>query len=282
MPDTTQNNSSNFPDQERPVQEIVDGADTIQDPIDNSPLPEIIDTWSRLKGPWRIFTMSEWVLRDCHSLFQEIFKQQNLNQKLTNMCASAAVHLALYGVAMGISNGWQQAIASAIKLPLLFLLTLLICLPTLYIFNLLYGSQLLFKQTAALMMSAIIVTATLALSFAPITWFLWMTVGNQYTILILINVIVIATSSGWGLVFLQRGMHTIQRRISNTSEKRILAIWLTIYAFVGTQLAWAIRPFFGVPGEPFVIVRGGGGTFIGSMITAIGWLIGDLLGLPSG
>lgn len=242
------------------------------------PQNETVKTWSQLKGPWRIFAMSEWILRDCFNLFEEIHQRQNLNGKLAIMCASAGIYLAFYGLVMGISNGWQQALASAVKLPLLFLLTLLICLPTLYIFNLLYGSQLLFKQTAALMMSAIIVTATLILSFAPITCFLWMTVGNQYTILILINVIVIGISSTWGLVFLQRGMQYVQLRASMKPEKRILYIWLTIYAFVGTQLAWAIRPFFGVPGEPFVIVRGGGGTFIGSMITSLGWLLGNLLG----
>jgi hypothetical protein len=279
VPEKNKNHNNDLPVQEQPAQENAGIINQVEN--ETAPSAEIIDTWSQLKGPWRIFTMSEWVLRDCLGLYKEINQQKNLNQKLLNMCSSAAVHFALYGLAMGISNGWQQAIASAIKLPLLFLLTLIICLPTLYIFNLLYGSQLLFKQTAALMMSAIIVTATLTLSFAPITWFLWMTVGNQYTILILINVVVLALSSGWGLVYLQRGMRYVQQRISNKSEKRILAIWLTIYAFVGTQLAWAIRPFFGVPGEPFVLVRGGGGTFIGSMITAIGWLISDLLGLPS-
>lgn len=247
-------------------------------PLSAPPL-DIVATWRELRGPWRIFEMSEWIMRDRVSFFNEVRECRDLAPKLRSMVISTIVYLALYGVVMGISNSWQQALMSAIKLPALFLVTLLICLPTLYFFNLLYGSQLTFAQTTALIMAAVTVTAALTLAFASITLFFWLTVKEQYTILILLNVGVLGISSWWGLAFLRQGMRYVQHNAPQVRQGRILTTWLLIYAFVGTQMGWALRPFFGAPGEPFVILRGGGGTFYSSVLTALFWLAQRLLGL---
>jgi hypothetical protein len=239
---------------------------------------EVVTTWLELHGFWRIFTMSEWIMRDRTSFFEEVRTRHDLTVKLQSMVLSSLVYLALYGIVMGMSHSWQQALMSAIKLPMLFLVTLLICLPTLYFFNLLYGSQLTFQQTTTLMMAAVTVTGALTLAFASISLFFWLTVGEQYTILILLNVGVLAISSWWGLSFLRQGMRHVQRHAIGVQQGRILITWLVIYAFVGTQMGWALRPFFGVPDEPFVILRSDGGTFYSSMLTALGWLLQKFFG----
>ena len=123
-------------------------------PCDGAP-HHTVATWLELRGPWRVFAMSEWIMRGRASFFDEIRKRHDLTPKLVSMALSTMIYLTLYGIVMGMSSSWQQALMSAIKLPVLFLVTLIICLPTLYFFNLLYGSQLTFKQTTALMMAAI-------------------------------------------------------------------------------------------------------------------------------
>jgi hypothetical protein len=45
------------------------------------------------------------------------------------------------------------------------------------------------------------------------------------------------------------------------------------FLFVGTQLGWTLRPFFGSPGEKFELFRNLDGTFYGDLITTIGRLI---------
>jgi len=243
-----------------------------------TPPVEIVPTWLELRGFWRVFTMSEWIMRDRLSFFEEVRTHRDLGAKLRSMVLSSLFYLALFGVVLGMSHSWMQALMSAIKLPMLFLVTLLICLPTLYFFNLLYGSQLTFQQTTTLMMAAVTITGALSLAFASISLFFWLTIGEQYTILILLNVIVLGISSWWGLSFLRQGMRHVQRHALDVRQGRILMTWLVIYAFVGTQMAWALRPFFGVPEEPFVVLRSDGGTFIGSMLTALGWLLQKLFG----
>jgi hypothetical protein len=234
---------------------------------------EVVATWRELRGAWRVFAMSEWIMRDRASFFDEIRARSDLSHKLRSMVVSTIIYLALYGLVMGISNSWQQALMSAIKLPVLFLVTLLICLPTLYFFNLLYGSQLTFGQTAALIMAAVTVTAALTLAFASITLFFWMTVPD-YEFFILLNVGVLAITAWWGLSFLRQGMRHIQRVAPQARAGRILAVWIAIYAFVGTQMGWALKPFFGAPGQPFEFIRRTEGTFYTSVFRIILGLLG--------
>ena len=87
------------------------------------------------------------------------------------MLASIVFANFCYGMVLGASNGFWQAISSAIKLPILFLLTLAICLPTLYLFNLVFGSRLSVHQTLAVVMVGITVTSMLTVAFAPISLF---------------------------------------------------------------------------------------------------------------
>jgi hypothetical protein len=65
---------------------------------------------------------------------------------------------------------------------------------------------------------------------------------------------------------------------SNTSSPpasmTLLYVWILLFGFVGTQLAWTLRPFFGSPGEPVEIFRNIEGTFYSDVLRTIGHLLG--------
>jgi hypothetical protein len=54
----------------------------------------------------------------------------------------------------------------------------------------------------------------------------------------------------------------------------LLYIWILLFGFVGTQLAWTLRPFFGSPGKPFELFRDIDGTFYGDILSTLGGLFG--------
>jgi hypothetical protein len=54
----------------------------------------------------------------------------------------------------------------------------------------------------------------------------------------------------------------------------LLYIWILLFGFVGTQLGWTLRPFFGDPGQHFQLFRNLDGTFYGDIISTIGHLLG--------
>lgn len=54
----------------------------------------------------------------------------------------------------------------------------------------------------------------------------------------------------------------------------ILRYWLGLYAFVGTQLAWTLRPFFGAPNSPFALFREQDSNFYVAILRSISQLLG--------
>lgn len=255
------------------------------------------------------FLVVERILRDRDGIWQQVANEQQLSVLTGQMLSSATLSLACYGFAMGIWDGNPlQAIASAIKLPILFLLTLAICLPTLYLFNLVFGSKLTVRQALALVMVAITVTAVLTLAFAPITLFFLLT-ARDYEFFKLLNVAVLTLTGAVGLSFLVGGMRRLNMLTQpvaepatsgNAQQQGSLAtlaaaeqtedsakqahqtaqqpptvnmalvwIWIVLYGFVGTQLAWTLRPYFGDPGKSFAIFRSLEGNFYVNVVRTI-------------
>ena len=283
----------------------------------------------------------ERILRDRAGIWDQIIRERDLPKLILRMLLTAAISLAAYGAVLGASNGWLQALVSTVKLPLLFLATLAICLPTLYLFNLVFGARLSVLQTCALIMVAITVAAVLTFAFAPISLFFLIT-ARSYAFFKLLNVAILALTALIGLRFLISGMralnehvvvesmrsnqvvvpaslperelvsatvggtagHATQRPTNGESPTApqsenadsaagaakatspqaaagerpasmiLLYIWIILFGFVGTQLAWTLRPFFGDPGKPFELFRDIGGTFYGDILSTLGSLLG--------
>ncbi|HEY9795917.1 MAG TPA: hypothetical protein V6D30_09775, partial [Leptolyngbyaceae cyanobacterium] len=122
---------------------------------------------------------------------------------------------------------------------------------------------------------AVSVTSVLLFSFAPITLFFLISTYN-YQFLILLNVAFFTITGFIGIKFLYQGMRLMAEQDIEGMETRMsmLRFWLILYAFVGTQLAWTLRPFFGTPGSTFVLFRELEGNFYLSLLQAIGEIIG--------
>jgi hypothetical protein len=306
----------------------------------------------------------ERLLRDRDGVWRQIIEERGLRRLTGQMLGSSAISLALYGAVLGANYGWLQALSSAVKLPLLFLATLAICLPTLYLFNLVFGARLSVLQAVTLIMVAITVTSVLTLAFAPISLFFLITAHN-YQFFKLLNVAILTLTAFVGLRFLTTGMRTLnehQQSIAAAEARARLAvadvevkepelvpaaaapapaatpvpaglmppgqvpagnggqvvhvqlpppgypqpnpgqlhpaqlphrpapaqlppgqrpasmtllyIWILLFGFVGTQLGWTLRPFFGDPGQHFQLFRNLDGTFYGDIISTIGHLLG--------
>ncbi|MGA8117511.1 MAG: hypothetical protein WCA46_28060, partial [Actinocatenispora sp.] len=150
----------------------------------------------------------ERILRDRDGVWRQIAEDRDLRPLSGQLLASAAIALALFGAVLGASNGWQQALASAVKLPILFFVTLAICLPTLYLFNLVFGARLSVRQALALVSVTITVLATLSLAFAPISLFFLIT-APDYSFYKLLNVAIMVLTALVGLKFLIGGMRAM-------------------------------------------------------------------------
>jgi hypothetical protein len=217
----------------------------------------------------------ETILRNRYHFFGEIREGVGLHQKMKAMLVSSIAFLALYGAVMGSTHSLWQTLSSAVKLPVLFLATLIVCSPTLYFFNVLFGSRQSLTQNIALMLTAITVTAVLLLSCAPITLFFLLTT-SQYQFFKLMNVTIFAIAGGMGVVFLGQGMRVVAASGEGgaAARRRVLRLWILVYAFVGSQMAWTLRPFIGAPSMRFELFRQLGGNFYTNILASLGEVLG--------
>jgi hypothetical protein len=219
----------------------------------------------------------ETILRNRQHFFAEIREGVELGRKMRAMLVSSIIFFALYGAVMGSTHSVWQALSSAVKLPLLFLATLVISSPTLYFFNLIFGSNQSLTQNFALILTAITVTAVLLLSFAPIVLFFLLTTSH-YQFFKLLNVGVFTVSGLVGVGFLSQGMRVVSAssRQGAGARQNVVRLWILVYAFVGSQMAWTLRPFVGAPGLEFELFRQLGGNFYANIFASIGEVLGFL------
>jgi hypothetical protein len=218
----------------------------------------------------------ELILRNRGRFFAEIREGVDLDVKIRAMLVSSVSFFALYGMVMGSTHSLLQVLSSAVKLPLLFLATLVVSLPTLYFFNLIFGSNQSLTQNFGLVLSAITVTAVLLLSFSPVVMFFLLTTNN-YQFFKLLNVGVFTVSGIVGVRFLSQGMRIVSLKGQGGAGARrnIVFLWIILYAFVGSQVAWTLRPFIGAPSiHQFELFRQLGGNFYANVFASLGELFG--------
>ena len=100
-----------------------------------------------------------------------------------------------------------QLVASMVKLPALFLLTLMVTFPSLYVFNAMVGCRLSFTATLRLLVGAIAINVAVAASLGPILGFFTVST-TSYPFMVLLNVAFLAVAGCVALAFL---LNTLQR-----------------------------------------------------------------------
>jgi len=102
---------------------------------------------------------------------------------------------------------WWQLVASMVKLPALFLLTLLVTFPSLYVFNAMVGCRLSFTATLRLLIGAVAVNVAVAASLGPILGFFTLST-TSYPFMVVLNVALLSVAGFVALAFL---LQTLRR-----------------------------------------------------------------------
>ena len=179
---------------------------------------------------------------------------------LWRLLAMIALFGILYGAVMGTFGGVRgeralQLLYSGVKVPLLLLVTFALSLPSFFVLNTLLGVRNDFAESlSALVATQAVLTIVLA-SLAPFTAF-WYASSGAYRPAILFNAAMFAVASFAAQWILRRRWYAplIAR---NPRHRVLLRTWLVIYAFVGVQMAWVLRPFVGDPNSPTRFFRQG-------------------------
>jgi hypothetical protein len=150
----------------------------------------------------------------------------------------------------------------------------LICFPVLFVVLVLMGSRLSFMQTLALILLALTLNSILLAAFAPIVLFFIIT-DSSYDFVKIAHVAVMGFSGMWAMAALWHGLREMCDKFELYPKQavRIMQLWILIFGFVGTQMAWSLRPFVGSPARPFQVFRAGQE---GNFYTAVAHSIGKV------
>lgn len=173
---------------------------------------------------------------------------------------------------------WRQVAADTWKMPTLFLMTLVICFPSLYVFSALLGSRLSFAQMLRVLLAIVALTVTVLASFGPIVGFFALSTEN-HPFMVLLNVAFCAVAGVLGVGVLWKALRIllapkveaagnvppmIQPPLPSQSDRQVKSlfrVWILIYAVVGAQMGWVLRPFISDPKAPFMWFCGKEGNF---------------------
>ena len=174
---------------------------------------------------------------------------ESTRRHLARLLATIVVFGVAYGAVMGCFGGlagdrWLQPVYSGVKVPLLLLVTFALSLPSFFVVNSLLGLRADFGHVLrALVATQAGLTVVLA-SLAPLTAFWYASVAS-YDAALLFNAAMFAAASAAGQFMLRRAYRPLVAR--DPRHRTLMRAWLGIYAFVGIQLGWVLRPFVGSP-----------------------------------
>jgi len=163
----------------------------------------------------------------------------------------------IYGAVMASYNGIDGSRAlmvayGAIKVPLLFLATMVTAVPCFYVLNLLLGVGDDLPIVWRGLTDYQLLVAMQLLALAPVTVLVNVTHGDYRTAqawsTLMFGV------AGWNA---RRSLQNCYRPLiaQNPVHARLKQLWFLVYAFVGVQMGWDLRPFVGSPEMPVQFFR---------------------------
>ena len=213
------------------------------------------------------------IFQNKESLFNDI-RTAKSNRMILLQLLLICLFAFLYGVVMGSYHSLAQSLVAGMKVVLLFLSTVLLCFPSFFIIQQVLGSKMSIRQMTLIVLSGVMLTATIALSFAPIVVVFQLTGGN-YHFLQLLHVAIFIFAGVFGMKLMVDALKYAcdQKNIYPQIGVTVFRIWVIIMAFVGIQLAWNLRPFLCEKNEEFKWFRKYEGNFYTAIIYSVDQLV---------
>jgi len=214
------------------------------------------------------------LLNDRDRFFEEVVEGVGLRSKLRYAVVTIVALAGFFGLVAGAYSGPAQAVSAAVKLPFLFFATFAVCFPAFFVVQVLVGSRLRLLQVAVLVFGALALACVLLAAFVPITAFFLIT-GANYYFQHLLNITIAGIAGLFGMYALHEGLSLVceKREVYPRKALTIMRAWAVLFAFVGIQLAWSLRPFLGDRNQPFRVFGTYQGNFYAAVIYAVNKLI---------
>ena len=200
------------------------------------------------------------LLRGADAFLLEIAAGRNLLRHWMRLCLGMTACAATYGAVLGYWHGSELAFYSAIKLPLVLLLTSALTVAFAWTAAALLGLPLRFGQVAVLTFLALAVASLLLASLAPVAGFFTLCAPvptfqerTAHNLLYLLHTAFVGCCGLAGTVALWKAMLKLDAPLRTL--RTVYIIWVVAFALVGGEVAWVLRPFIGSVYMPVDFLR---------------------------
>ena len=193
----------------------------------------------------QVFSVIEDYLKRRQEFIGDLIEERDLKKYFINSNVAIIVLSAIYGATMGLYPGGLQILYDTVKIPMLLLISIYITAPSFYVLTSIRGGKRSLSQVVVLLLSSVTVMSIILLALVPVNLFFILTTPNASfsteAFIILLNVLIFTLAGLFALVYLLRGFMALY-----PGGEWILSflIGAFIFIFVGTQLAWVLRPYF--------------------------------------
>lgn len=185
----------------------------------------------------------------------------------------------LFGAAIGCWRAPLQGIYSALKFPLVVLLTALGNALLNSMLAPLLGLNLNLRQSLLAVLMSFTIAAAILGAFSPLMFFvIWNTPPLEpgasisttaHSFILLTETAIIALAGTMANVRLLQLLQNLSGSV--VAAQRVVFAWLAVNLLLGSQLSWNLRPFVGSPGLPVEFLRADAfaGSFFETVFRAI-------------
>jgi len=196
-----------------------------ENPEDRVPIPNVVSAIEAiLRQPRRVMYY---------------FRQPGAGRLIWLLLMVALACSLLYGLVVGTFSMGTQLWAAPVKIAGGLLLAALICLPSLYIFTCLSGSEARLVEMWGLLAGLLMLMSILLIGFAPVAW-LFSQSTESVSWMGALHLVFWFISAFFGLRFLEAGFS--HSRARSTAG---LNTWIVIFLLVVVQMTTALRPIVG-------------------------------------
>ena len=201
------------------------------------PLPLGDDPSERIPIP-NVIVAIEAILRQPRRVIFQL-RQPDAGRLMAMMLFVSVACSLIYGIVAGTFSGGPQLWAAPVKIAVGLMISALICLPSLYIFTCLGGSQARLVEVFGLLAGLLMLMTILLIGFAPVAW-----IFSQSTESLVgmgtLHLIFWFIATVFGLRFLEAGFSH-----SNARSLAGFRTWVVIFLVVALQMTTALRPILG-------------------------------------
>lgn len=165
-----------------------------------------------------------------------------------------------YGACMGCfsADSWARLLSIpyvALKVPLLIFATSAVCMPGFFVLNTVLGLQTDFAAALRAIATAQAALTLALASLGPLTCVFYLS-GISHDGALLLNALFFLVATLAGHAVMRRGYAGLTSHQERGARHRVMLwAWTVLYAFVGMQMGWLLRPFVGDPALPVAFLR---------------------------